>query len=293
MFNMTQKLAVAVVHGIGKQDENFAEPLKNRLLRQFGKEMKGIIDEPGSELVIEPVFWQPCIQEREDALWGSLKAGGRLDWRKLRRFMIDFAGDAIAYQPAMGYRRTYDAIHGVMAESIHRLAEKAGAKAPLCVLAHSLGTIVASNYFYDLQTERQCGREIIPAELKIKIGSTPIEKGQTLTLLFTMGSPIALWGLRHDNFGSPVEVPSSALSAHWPGLEGRWINIYDRDDIIGYPLKSINDAYNRAVAEDRPVNTGNVLKCWNPACHISYFTEWKVIRMVAAMLAGAWRAVNR
>ena len=33
------------------------------------------------------------------------------------------------------------------------LAQEAGPDAPLCVIAHSLGTIIASNYIYDLQVD--------------------------------------------------------------------------------------------------------------------------------------------
>ncbi|MCX6826577.1 MAG: chemotaxis protein, partial [candidate division Zixibacteria bacterium] len=244
---MTQKLAIAIVHGIGKQDENFAEPLSKQLKKRFSKQLKGVISNPSEELIIEPVFWQPCIQEHEDRIWKNLKMAGRMDWKKLRRFMIDFAGDAIAYQPVPQYRKTYDEIHQVFAQSFRKLAERAGDKAPLCVLAHSLGTIISSNYLYDLQVEFGGTRQIIGNKVRENIGKTPLEKGDTLTLFYTMGCPTAIWSLRYSDFGLPIAVPSPRLAAHWPELIGKWVNIYDRDDIIGYPMKTINEAYQKAV----------------------------------------------
>ena len=38
-------------------------------------------------------------------------------------------------------------------QTLAELAQEAGPDAPLCVIAHSLGTIIASNYLYDLQVD--------------------------------------------------------------------------------------------------------------------------------------------
>lgn len=43
--------------------------------------------------------------------------------------------------------------------------------------------------------------------------------------------------MRYADFGQPVRVPSSKLADHWPGVPGEWVNFYDKDDVIGYPLK--------------------------------------------------------
>jgi hypothetical protein len=289
---MAQPLAVAVIHGIGKQDKNFAEPLIRRLWTQYARLLGDTIEDPDQHLVIEPVFWQPCIQSREDTMWDNLLAGGPLDWQLLRRFFIDFAGDAIAYQQTPGYVQTYNAIHGVMAKAFNQLAERAGEKAPLCVIAHSLGSIISSNYLYDLQTEFAEGRGIIAPEVKAEIDNTPLEHGETLCRFFTMGSPLAVWSLRYEDFGSPVKVPALQLAEHWPGLSGEWTNIFDRDDIIGYPLKSLNAAYDKAVTEDLEMNVGGLFKCWNPACHLEYWADCGAMRTIARSLARAWRAIN-
>lgn len=290
---MSQPLALAVVHGIGKQDESFAEPLRRRLHTQFVRQLEDDIEDADQQLIVEPVFWQPCLQPQEDTMWINAREGGRLDWRLLRRFFIDFAGDAIAYQQAPGYRQTYDAIHQVMAEAFGRLARRAGENAPLCVIAHSLGSVISSNYVYDLEVEFFRQREIIHPEVKARIGNTPLEHGETLCRFFTLGSPLAVWSLRYEDFGSPITLPAPQLAEHWPELAGEWINMYDRDDIIGYPLRSLNAAYRDAVTEDVQINVGGLLACWNPTCHTKYWTDGDAIRTMARSLANAWRAINR
>jgi hypothetical protein len=289
---MMQKIAVAVVHGIGKQDENFAVPLEKKLRKCFARNLRNWGENLSDQLIIEPVYWQPVLQDKEDILWQNLKLGGILNWRLLRRFMIDFASDAVAYQPSPGMRETYDQIHKVMAQSLSNLAQKAGEKAPLCIIAHSLGTVITSNYIYDLQVEFLQKRSIISESVKKTIGETPLEHGETIASLFTMGSPIALWALRYSDFGSPINIPSPKLESHWSGLSGGWVNFYNCNDIIGYPMKSINPAYAKAVAEDRSIRVGNLLTFWNPGCHTTYWNSRRLVKAMARSLADTWLEVN-
>ena len=73
-------------------------------------------------------------------------------------------------------RAVYDAIHKTMAEGLKRLAGKAGPTAPLCVVAHSLGTVIACNYLYDLQKTEG---SFIDKDLCTLTQVTPLEHGET------------------------------------------------------------------------------------------------------------------
>jgi len=285
------KIAVAIIHGVGKQDPNFADDMMDELRSLFVKATNG--EAADSELVMKPIYWAPAIQNEEDQLWGRLKDGGDLGYMKLRQFMVDFAGDAIAYQPTPNDRQIYDKVHGIFADTLHDLSDEAGDRAPLCIISHSLGTVITCNYFYDLHQEFHAdtkksfiGKHVLP-----KIGATPLERGETLTLFYTMGSPIAVWSLRYNNplFGAPIKVPSPLLSNHYPSLKGEWVNYYDEDDVIGYPLKTLNEAYNLAVKEDRQVNVGGILTSWTPLSHTEYWTDSDVTKPIAAALADMWR----
>jgi hypothetical protein len=282
-----QKIAVAIVHGVGRQEPGFAGPMIQALRRRFGK---AVPEAPPDALVFRPVYWAPVLEVEEGELWRRMKQGGAMDYLWLRRFMVYFAADAIAYQPMPGETSKYNAVHAVMAGALRELAAEAGATAPLCVIAHSLGTVIASNYFYDLQVFHR--KPLVPNEVVAGMGNTPLEWGETLARFYTMGSPIAIWSLRYADFGVPVVVPSPGLPRHHPRLRGEWANYYDRDDVIGYPLRHLNGAYRETVAADREVSVGGLLAGWNPLCHEAYWTAGSVVGPVAEALAEAWRAVN-
>ena len=146
--------------------------------------------------------------------------------------------------------------------------------------------MIASNYIYDLQTNK------IPNPVKNRMGNTFLDKGETLTLFYTLGSPIAIWSLRYPDFGVPVSIPSPALTNHYPNTEGEWVNYYSKNDVLGYPLKTLNNDYNRYVKEDKNVRVGGFLSWWNPACHLKYWTDNDVIKPIAQSLVNVWLSVN-
>ena len=108
----------------------------------------------------------------------------------------------------------------------------------------------------------------------------------------TLGSPIAIWSLRQVDFGTPIRVPATKLGKHHSGLSGEWINFYDLDDVIGYPIRPLNDAYKQSVTKDVPINAGGLLSSWNPLSHNSYWTDNDVTKPIARTLARVWRHVN-
>lgn len=280
---MTRKIAVAVIHGIGRRVPNFAD----RISLALNERCRDIC---GDALVIRSVYWAPVLQDEEDMLWDRVQEGGELDFKPLRRLMVDFVADALAYQITPHDRAVYDDIHGIFAETLNRLALEAGPDAPLVIIAHSLGTVVASNYIYDLQTEPT--RPILPMTVREAMDNTPLEKGETLALFYTLGSPIALWSLRFSDFGKPITVPDPRIRRYYPNLRGEWVNFYDKDDIVGFPLKTLNDAYARVVTEDLEVDVGDMLTSWNPMSHMGYWEDWDVIEPMARSIIRLWQSIN-
>lgn len=90
--------------------------------------------------------------------------------------------------------------------------------------------------------------------------------------------------LRFRDFGRPIAVRRRSLHDHYPDLQSAWINYYDKDDLIGFPLRKLNPAYRRAVSADREVNVGNLLTSWNPLSHTAYLDDQDVIRPIAKSL---------
>lgn len=281
---MTQKIAVAVIHGVGNQTEDFAD----RVIDSIQGRCRPVC---GDDIIIRPVYWSPVVQHAEDEMRRRLYKGGQMRFNKARGVMIDLVADGIAYQPTEHGRYAYDHIHRIFAQTLHTLAEEAGPKAPLCVVAHSLGTIIASNYIYDLQVHFS-HQQIIPETIAEVMGDTPLERGETLSLLYTLGSPLALWSLRYTEFGRPIDFPAPQLYRHYPNLPTEWINFYDADDIIGFPLKTLNAEYERIVTADREVNVGGLLEQWNPLSHLGYWTDKDIVEPIAESLTRVWQTLN-
>jgi pimeloyl-ACP methyl ester carboxylesterase len=291
---MPKQLAVAFVHGIGSQLPNFADEMAADIVKRFADHAKISRAAAAEALVFQPVYWAPVLAQKERDLWKKFTDAGGLDYLDLRRFMVNFAADAIAYQPMPGEANVYADVHACFADSLANLVKRAGPDLPLVVIAHSLGTVVASNYFYDLQESpkraSQRRPDLVPGKVRERIGDTPLERGETLAWLFTMGSPIALWSLRYDKpeFGVPIQVPAAAFARSRPGLRCGWINIFDEDDVIGYPLQPL---YPGAILEDKRVNAGNLLTSWNPLSHDAYWTDSDVTEKIAGEIAAFWKGM--
>lgn len=276
----TKKVAVAVIHGMGDQKADFAEPFTKAIQARCKRVC-------GDDIVIEPVYWAPVLQSKENILLERVAAAGPINLEFARKLMINYLADALAYQPTDDNNKVYDLIHGVFAKALARLAKKAGKSAPLCIVAHSLGSIITSNYIYDLQKP-----ELIRYRVQKYRHENPLERGETLNFLYTLGSPLALWSLRFRNFGHPIKVPARQFTKNYPDLQCGWINYYDRDDVIGYPLKGLNAAYRKAVAADREVNVGGFLKGMTPLSHTAYLEDKHIINPIAESLVNTWKMIN-
>ena len=224
---MKNQIAVALVHGIGKVCPEFADVMIRNLRRYLGAQ--------ADYFVFEPVHWAPVAQECEIELWKRLRFGKMTRVKKWwhfkfsRKFMINSVGDGIAYQPIKNEKGMYDEIHRIYALVLKKLAVEVGARVPLCVISHSLGTIISSNYFYDLQDKTR----LVSDKVKEVMGDTELERGETLTNYYTMGSPIALWSLRYPDFGQPIKFPGTTaeIEKMCPGLRdtSEWINIFNKN----------------------------------------------------------------
>ena len=283
---MGHTVAVLSLHGIGRTKPGYSAPLVRALTARLERRLGPEAGRHATSVVFEEVNWSAALQAAENRLWKRLRPMASLHWHPLRHFMLDFAADAIAYQPIHSDRSAYDSIHGEVAASLARLAARAGASAPLCVIAHSLGTVIASNYLYDLMKK---GNSFMSPRVSAAINGTPLERGETLALFYTMGSPIALWSLRYPDFGVPITFPQPYLTRHHPSVTPRWINFYDPDDVIGSPLRPLNARYAAAVTEDRPVDVGSWLTRWNPLSHTGYWNDKRVADLISIDIAATWR----
>ncbi len=262
---------VVFVHGIGEQLPGCYDEFGERIRQAFGKEIQRM-GKPKVEVksfVWEEAYWaditQPDQQELEKRLGVS---------EQIRKFMVGSLGDVVAYSKLSYPPDKYGEIQERFASVIDKLSKKAkeasDTQAYLDVVAHSLGAVIASDGIYDM----------------IKAGAMP--SNLTLGSFFTMGSPIALFGLRYGlaNFTKPIRPKT-------------WINFLYPKDLIGFPLRPLNAAYETAVNEDIYLSSGGGYNCISTAirrflsmmplagaaCHSWYFSDKRVVNKIAEVLA--------
>jgi hypothetical protein len=338
-----QRIAVAIIHGLEISDPDFAATPSQLLKEAFAEALGPDGPDPDDALAVQPVHWAPELEQRERSLFarmypedtgtafedqlaelvrridsGSVRSLApfvlsllrptlpgltSLHYPTARWLMVHFVGDAIAYDRRSnpeGYNRA----HLALARALAALARKAGPRAPLCVLSHSFGSILISDYVYDRQESVRGQRpRLVPPEVRQAAGAAPLARGETLAWLYTMGSPMALWSLRYPDaeLDRPITVPGADVGRCHPDLSTEWVNLYSKDDLISYPLRALGPEYEQMVTEDRAVSPIG-LPCelpirlpvpGTPLGHPFYWTNRSIMEPIAHTLAKGWAQLNR
>lgn len=283
---MSESIAVAIVHGTGRKEPDFADDIIDTLHEKFPTHLS-TENKNRANLVIEPVYWADLTRKRENEIWDKVKDSGPMNNLELRRFIFNVTGDTLAYQPSEGRRKLYVDVHDRMADAFKKLVNKAGEEAPLCVFAHSMGTIVAHNFLYDMQNKEEGTYQ---GEDR---AGTPLERSDTLSLFVTCGSPLAIWRLRFGDEYKAIRFPGDEVEDMYPNLQPKWLNVYDKDDVLGYPITQLTEDYKELAEtgylEDRPRNVGAFWKSWNPLSHKGYFRDDDSLEELAGYLADVWK----
>jgi hypothetical protein len=268
---MPRPLAFAVVHGMGAQDASFADDFLRRVRARAA--VHGVRD---GDLFTEPVYWGDIFQVEEDDLWRRMTSAHRLGWGWLRKFAVGVLADAVAYRRANpGQYDQYQAIHQRVHEKLSVLSARAGSDATLVVAAHSLGSVIFSDHVWDEQKRQGPGNDALT-------------RCETLAGLITFGSNIPLFTLGLSEIKA-IAFPAPKLP---PALKAaaKWNNFFDRNDVLGYPLREISPAYASVVHEDFEISVGGPFTEWNPASHTAYWDDDAFIDLVARQLGQVYEA---
>ncbi len=287
---------VLIVHGIGWGDSgsHYADALQKNIGEEFERAIDRLhlrdVDRRDTRakraLRFEAVYWSPITQKPQNELIKLLHLGGNWLLRPFnplffaQRQMVSLLGDVISYEGTV-----YTAIHECIDASVETL-DTASARestrsdpADLTVLGHSLGSVIASDYLWDHTRTSVEPHHLAGRSLSIKN-------------VILMGSPMALYALRNnpgadraqlaDSLSAPIQVDPDG---------GLWLNCYDPQDPIAFPLKPIH-AYEEAGVIDYPVKAGNWLTGWNPASHVGYWRSAEVASTIGHKLALDWARDN-
>jgi hypothetical protein len=281
------EIGVVIIHGMGDPAPDFAAPLISGLTRLLGDDAAAV--------AFEPCFWSDILQTSEDEIWRRLEdspAAMRLNF--VRKWVVGTLGDPTGY--LSGYeKRGVPVMHTVHQRFAQSLAAVEGrlrdaARAPLVVLAHSLGCVVVTNYLWNIEraagevgtnsvsTMHAGAREVA----RYPFGDSSFQRLETLTGLVTFGCNIPLFlppALPYEcvRFPRPMLPPSLCDSA-------RWLNIYDPYDILGYPLNDIWDEKHGTTIDDVTLEVGMPGLSMTPLSHTFYWNDGGFQSMVAGEL---------
>jgi hypothetical protein len=99
---------------------------------------------------------------------------------------------------------------------------------------------------------------------------------KSLKRLFSTGTNIPLFMAGHSNI----------VSITAPSLSFKWLNFFDEDDVLGWPLRPLSPSYD-ALVDDIPINAGGgivggLISSWNPLSHTQYWETREFIRHVSS-----------
>ncbi|MQY41600.1 hypothetical protein GG681_03025 [Epibacterium sp. SM1969] len=232
---MGQKLAVAVIHGMGSQGRRPPQSYELSFSTQLYWGLRQILgDEVFENVVWREVFWADILQRRQEDYQRHLIEQEGARWPKSRSFVMNRLTDAAAYRRDEDGSRTYRRIHCRIARTLRELERLTDGDTPLLVLAHSLGGHIMSNYIYDIAHKQA-----------MFTPKSSFQAGETLTHFVTFGCNIPIFTFNQprqkvtpiSNPGLRVAPDAGRKVAPW------WININDRDDVLGMPLAPSAPAY--------------------------------------------------
>ena len=170
----------------------------------------------------------------------------------------------------------YSQFHRSIRNGLRNLRRRLGGDKPLIVIAHSLGSVIMSNYIWDAQ--------------KGRVSGTPFQQMDTLAGFITFGSPIPLFAMTYTHRKN-IRFPSANIENYFPDASAnelesavKWFNFFDADDVLGYPIQHLGDSYK--MVEDREINVGGLFTSWNPFSHAAYWTDNDFTIPVAEAIKG-------
>jgi len=280
---MTQ-VALIAVHGMGETPPDYADSLMAQLRTRLGP--------LAPQVVMRAVYYHSILYDNQRLVWERTAAAGQVRYDALRKFVLYGLGDAAGLENRKEIPGSvYELAQGEIASTLLS-AHAVRPNMPVVFVAQSLGCQVLSSYIYDAQ-KASAGKPVgagiwrnIDAWASNALGRalTASERtflaGGTCAALVTTGCNIPIFVAAHKEMNIiPIAAPTSLF---------KWINYYDPDDVLGWPLQPLSNGY-RALVEDRAINAGGgarklLLRSWNPLSHNNYWDDGAVLDAVAGML---------
>lgn len=299
---MPRHVGIVFVHGILANQFDFADKMENKIRKRLPDALQHFLH-------FRSVFWAGTVREHQREYFGRARSTVRHS--RLRRYVIEGLGDAAAYQKTrLRKNSVYFDVQKQISEKIESLETPGRKDIPLIFIGHSLGCHVISSYAWDLNKLTQLTepeiKNIQDADeqalwYKLKDAS-PLRRLKTLAGIVTLGNNMPMFTF---TFGPDAVFPITSraqlssgkiIEPAFPGAElpdalrkqARWLNYYSKTDLLGFPIKALNDDYLDAenifdicVSSESP---WFVPYFWCLLAHVRYWTNRTVLDGTAQLI---------
>ncbi|MFA5958009.1 hypothetical protein [Hyphomicrobium sp.] len=302
---MAQPVAIVFVHGIHTFAPGYHAGMQAAIEARLPKRLRDYV-------TFRSVFWAERVRQRQKEYLDAVAKKNLFPVTPYRSLVVQGLGDAAAYQKTKSFRNSsYYEIQADVRAVLESLDAENLPNRPLIFIGHSLGCHIVSSFIWDVNTIKnwdetrlvQEGEEIREFAVHLKNGS-PFRRLDTLAGLVMMGSNMPLFTFTFGP-GRILPITSSRDPSDPPAFPGkdlpadmrsraRWLNYYSRNDLLGYPLKPLNDAYaNEPLLDDIEVASEGwflrgVGRLSQPLvahqAHTGYWNNRRVVRGAAELI---------
>jgi len=273
------KIALLTIHGMGEQPLDYADDMRRALQHQMGDTFVNVD--------VHSVYYQHLLKPNEQDVWNRTRERSKVRYEQLRKFILFGFADAAGLENRKEYDGSvYELAQEEIARALLAIHAQRGPGTPIVLLAHSLGCQVMSSFIYDAQ--KRAGGGTVAAGIwkpgRMADSLSAEQRGflqcGTVRTFVTTGCNIPVFVAAHHRMDvKPIVKPNPGFS---------WLNLYDPDDALGWPLQPLEGGY-EALVEDRAINAGQgildfMTKSWNPLSHTAYWTAAPVIQPLASLL---------
>ena len=274
------KVALLTIHGMGEQPLDYADDMRRALSHRMGASFANVD--------VHSVYYEHLLKPNELDVWNRTRERATVRYEQLRKFILFGFADAAGLENRKEYDNSvYEQAQMEIARALLAILATRGPDTPIVLLAHSLGCQVMSSFIYDAQ-KRAGGGAVAAGIWKPGRMADSLTAEQrkflqcgTVRTFVTTGCNIPVFVSAHQRMDvKPIIKPN-------PGFT--WLNLYDPDDALGWPLQPLEGGYETLV-EDRVVNAGQgildfMTKSWNPLSHTAYWTDDEIIKPLASLLS--------
>lgn len=256
---MSKHLFIVVIPGSGSKKDGFSD--------KFQKDLKKFIKKTPLQdnyTVTECLpFNKSGVDSNQAAMFDRMKANNKLGGiLSLRKAFLGIFGDAVLFEsdsanPDSAYYRMHNYMKSFFEQVNQQMNNYDESK--LVIVAGSMGIHVLSCYIWDADK----GIRVFENE-----PATANNNLKNLSYLATVGCNIPIY--------VSAKKPDQIVPINSRNELFTWDNYYDKDDVLGWPLKPLCPAYD-ALVTDYQIKTGIYLgahvKYWNDNNFTKPFTK--------------------